>query len=79
MADAPYKTIKVAIPESTFDALHELLDRIEDGGSDGDHGLLDLPKLAAMLLEDAALVQRRPGSWEGSNMARVLAAHGYEP
>jgi hypothetical protein len=41
------------------------------------HGRLDLVKPAALLLEDAALAQRRPGSWEGANMATVLEAHGY--
>ena len=42
------------------------------------HGPLNLPRLAMMLLEDVALMVRRPGSWEGSNMAQVLGSHGYE-
>lgn len=33
--------------------------------------------LTGLLLEDAALAQRRPGSWEGANLATVLEAHGY--
>jgi hypothetical protein len=41
------------------------------------HGTLDLPRLAAMLLEDVALAVRRPGSWEGANMIQVLESHGY--
>jgi hypothetical protein len=41
------------------------------------HGRLDIKTLAAMLLQDVALALRRPGSWEGANMARVLEAHGY--
>jgi hypothetical protein len=41
------------------------------------HGELTVETLAAMLLEDVALAWRRPGSWEGSNMAQVLASHGY--
>jgi hypothetical protein len=42
------------------------------------HGPLDLTRLAGMLLEDVALMMRRPGSWEGSNMERVMFCHGYE-
>jgi len=42
------------------------------------HGALDMRKLAIMLLEDVALMVRRPGSWEGSNMAAVLNSHGYD-
>lgn len=41
------------------------------------HGPLDLERLVRMLLEDVALMVRRPGSWEGSNMFRVMASHGY--
>jgi len=41
------------------------------------HGQLDLAKLTVMLLQDVALVVRRPGSWEGANMMTVLGAHGY--
>jgi hypothetical protein len=41
------------------------------------HGPLDVKKLTVMLLEDVALMVRRPGSWEGSNMAAVMCSHGY--
>jgi hypothetical protein len=41
------------------------------------HGILTIESLARMLLQDVALSVRRPGSWEGSHMARVLASHGY--
>jgi hypothetical protein len=41
------------------------------------HGPLTMELLAAMLLEDVALVVRRPGSWEGANMRVVLQGHGY--
>jgi hypothetical protein len=37
------------------------------------HGPLDMPKLAAMLLQDVALMVQRPGSWEGANMAQVMS------
>ena len=42
------------------------------------HGILGFQVLTRMLLEDVALAVRRPGSWEGRNMAQVLASHGYE-
>jgi hypothetical protein len=45
----------------------------------GDHGDLNLETLVAMLLEDVVLARRRPGSWEGANMTRVLRSHGYDP
>jgi hypothetical protein len=41
------------------------------------HGKLDLTTLATMLLEDVALADRRPGSWEGANMLQLLSSHGY--
>ena len=42
------------------------------------HGKLSFETLTRMLLEDVALVVRRPGCWEAANMAQVLASHGYE-
>lgn len=42
------------------------------------HGQLDVPRLLAMLAEDAAMTNSRPGSWEGSNMQQVLDSHGYQ-
>ena len=41
------------------------------------HGPLDMKKLTVMLLEDVALMVRRPGSWEGANMWQVMYSHGY--
>jgi hypothetical protein len=38
---------------------------------------LTLESLAALLLEDVALVVRRPGCWEAANMQGVLISHGY--
>lgn len=42
------------------------------------HGPLTIDSLVAMLVEDAALMVSRPGSWEGANMASVFASHGYD-
>lgn len=52
---------------------------IDDQGVDAGntHGKLTLARLTQLLLEDVAMTNTRPGSWEGSNMQRVLDAHGY--
>lgn len=41
------------------------------------HGLLTVAGALEMLAEDLGMVESRPGSWEGSNMAEVLSSHGY--
>ena len=41
------------------------------------HGALTVPGPLATLAEDAAPVVRRPGSWEGPNMAQASRGHGY--
>lgn len=41
------------------------------------HGLLTVAGALEMLAEDLGMVETRPGSWEGSNMASVLSSHGY--
>lgn len=56
-------------------ALRELPDGEPHSNS---HGRLNLHRLAALLLEDVALAIRRPGSWEGANMLRLLECHGYQ-
>lgn len=58
--------------------IRELLELTQDIERHGcSHGPLTMKLLARMLLEDVALAVRRPGSWEGANMLRVLEAHGY--
>jgi|GEM_PF-3175001 len=42
------------------------------------HGSMTVPTLLAMLAEDAAMTNSRPGSWEGSSMQQVLDSHGYQ-
>ena len=68
--------ITVTIPDSDADLIRQFL-AATTGVTATTHGQLDLPKLTALLLEDVALMVRRPGSWEGSNMATVMASHGY--
>lgn len=74
--------MKLTIELSDQDAadLRKLVDHMNANAAEAScsHGRLDLVKLATLLLEDAALAQRRPGSWEGANMATVLEAHGYQ-
>jgi hypothetical protein len=41
------------------------------------HGPLTPEDLVRLLAEDAALLARRPGSWEAENMRQVLESHGY--
>jgi hypothetical protein len=42
------------------------------------HGALTVECLLEMLAEDCGMVISRPGSWEGSGMANLLASHGYD-
>lgn len=52
------------------------VDKSRDGATT--HGGLDVAGLLMMLAEDAAMIIRRPGSWEGAGMSQQLASHGYE-
>lgn len=69
----------VEIPLADAELIRLLLEHVPDDPKACSHGLLTIEQLAAMLLEDVALSVRRPGSWEGANMAQVLSSHGYEP
>jgi len=76
------KTITLELDDHTADLLIELaaqctaIDKAREGATT--HGALSVEDLLAMLANDCALMQTRPGSWEGSNMATVFASHGYE-
>jgi hypothetical protein len=70
--------MKIAIEISGDDA-HLVQAFVDTTAADATHGKLTIETLAAMLLQDVALAMRRPGSWEGHNMAEVLISHGYEP
>jgi len=75
------KTIKLQIPDETYDTLKAVVDccnfadKSRQGGTS--HGQLDVTKLLLMLADDAAMTYTRPGSWEGANMQQVLDSHGY--
>lgn len=70
--------MKLTIEISRDDAalIRGFLDRQQ--GELNSHGQLTLETLAEMLMQDVALSERRPGSWEGSNMSTVLSSHGYQ-
>jgi hypothetical protein len=76
------RRIVVTLDQATAESLDKLaiacsaVDRARDGFTS--HGPLTPAALLRMLAEDAGMVMSRPGSWEGSNMAEVLCAHGYE-
>jgi hypothetical protein len=70
--------IKIVIPDDVAMHLNAFLQRAalyDDQPTS--HGKLTVESLAEMLMEDVALAIRRPGSWEGANMSRVLESHGY--
>ena len=75
-------TISIEVSDAVAADLVELARRCSeiDGVGDGvtSHGPLDVPALLAMLAEDAAMVIRRPGSWEGAGLGQQFASHGYE-
>ncbi len=68
--------LQIEIADEDAALIEEFLARNQ--ASEGNsHGPLDIKRLAEMLLEDVALAERRPGSWEGANMTAALQAHGY--
>lgn len=69
--------ITVEISERTAASLDRLMHELGRENEYASHGPLDVARLVAMLLEDAALVIDRPGSWEGAKMADLLTSHGY--
>ncbi len=68
--------LTIEIPDDQAELIQQFLQATDN--DTGLNGPLAMPKLAAMLLEDVALVMRRPGSWEGANMLQVVSAHGYD-
>lgn len=81
MSSTP-RRITIEISAETASLLDDLVARCNESHRDREgantHGELTPATLLAMLAEDAGLVIRRPGSWEGANMAQVLISHGYD-
>jgi hypothetical protein len=69
--------LTIDIRDDDMGAIASVIERANQSEANS-HGPLDVEALAQMLLEDVALVARRPGPWEGKNMRVVLTAHGYE-
>jgi len=76
------KRIKLEVSDEVAVSLAELAARCraEHLRRDGftSHGELNTQTLISMLIEDAAMIVTRPGSWEASNMTQVFSSHGYE-
>ena len=81
-AEGEYFTIPVVVDGETYDHLQTVVKNCNesDKAAEGitSHGQLDVPGLLAILAEDAAMTNSRPGSWEGANMQQVLDSHGYQ-
>lgn len=81
-ADATTVVVDVRLPRELHTTIRRLLHavnashqvKVEQACT---HGLLTVAGALEMLAEDLGMVDTRPGSWEGSNMAQVLASHGY--
>lgn len=69
--------IEIEISEADAALIEQFMDENQGSEDYTTHGPLDMIVLAEMLMEDVALMVRRPGSWEGSNVHQVLTSHGY--
>ena len=71
------RTVQIELGDHDALAIESLLETCSTDDRATSHGELTIETLAAMLLEDCALAERRPGSWEGAGMIDVLRCHGY--
>ncbi|MBV6487611.1 MAG: hypothetical protein GHHEDOFH_01558 [Pseudorhodoplanes sp.] len=69
--------ITIEISDDTAMYVGRLVDLANQSEFNSD-GQLTIGSLAEMLLNDCALVIRRPGCWEAANMHSLLTSHGYE-
>lgn len=73
--------VAIALGRETYNNLLVVVESCNRADDDNrgatTHGKLDIPKLLAMLAEDAALTNSRPGSWEGAGMQQLLDSNGY--
>lgn len=82
VGDAETVIVDVAMPRSLHATIRTLLHAVNTSHRVREeqactHGPLTVSGLLAMLAEDVGMVETRPGCWEASNMAQVLASHGY--
>lgn len=83
LGDAETVIVDVAMPRSLHAAIRTLLHSVNTSPQVREeractHGPLTVTGALAMLAEDLGMVETRPGCWEASNMAQVLASHGYK-
>ena len=84
VGDAETVIVDVAMPRSLHATIRTLLHAVNTSHQVREeractHGPLTVSGALAMLAEDLGMVETRPGCWEASNMAQVLASHGYNP
>lgn len=82
VADADSVILEVRLSRELHQTVRKVLwdvNRSDQVRHDGacTHGVLTTEGLLEMLAQDVAMVETRPGSWEGAGMTQVLAAHGY--
>lgn len=81
VSDAPV-AIAVAVSGETYGHLQVVVASCnasnKNSGGATTHGDLNVSTLLAMMAEDLAMTNYRPGSWEGANMQQVLDSHGYQ-
>ena len=70
--------LEIEVDDDTVMYVGRFLSMLDPKIEANTHGPLDMAGLATLLLQDVALVVRRPGSWEGNKMGDLLASHGYE-
>ena len=81
-ADADTVVVDVRMPREVHASIRRLLRDVNASRQVREeqactHGLLTVAGALEMLAQDLGMVESRPGSWEGSNMAQVLSSHGY--
>ena len=84
VGDAETVIVDVAMPRSLHGTIRTLLHAVNTSHQVREeqactHGPLTVSGALAMLAEDLGMIETRPGCWEASNMAQVLASHGYNP
>lgn len=79
MSQTEPRRISIELPVNTALEIESWLRYTSDEEPYSSNGRLDLEGLTRMLLEDAYLATKRPGSWESDFMLQLLRGHGYNP
>ena len=73
--------LKVSVEKTQLETLEKLVGLLCASMNPGlaySHPIESVEGLIAMLLQDAALVVTRRGSWEAAHMRQLLQGHGFE-